>query len=415
MFSPLELYIGLRYTRARRRTHFISFITVTSIVGITLGVMALITILSVMNGFEKEVRERILSLAAHVTVSAWSGPLPEWRQTADELEQHPHVVASAPYIRVEGMLTHAGEARGVLVRGVQPEQEAGVSEIGAKMLQGAMADLVDGEYRILLGEELARNLGARVGDKVTLVIPKASVTPAGVVPRLRRFTVSGIFKVGVFEYDSVLAVVHIGDAARLFRYGDGVTGIRLRLDDLYAAQQVRAELQEQMPAGVQLQDWSDLNRNWFHAVRTEKRIMFIVVSLVLAVAAFNIVSTLVMVVRDKESDIAILRTLGATPRSIMTIFVIQGTVIGLAGTVLGVLFGIALALNVETIVPAIEQMFNVRFLPPDVYYISELPSDLRGADVLRISFVAFALTVLATLYPAWRAAKTHPAEALRYE
>lgn len=415
MFKPYELFVGLRYTRAKRRNHFISFISLTSMVGITLGVTALITVISVMNGFENELRERILGMTAHATINSYEGNLSSWRDLQQQAEQHPRVVASAPYIQKEGMLMFGQQVNGVLVRGVIPSEESKVSVVGERMVRGRFDSLEDGAYRIVLGAELASKLSVSVGDKVTVVSPTASVTLAGVTPRLKRFTVSGIFEVGMYEYDSAMALIHIDDARRLYRMADGVTGLRLQLDDMFAAPRISRELAEQVSGYHWVRDWTQYHANFFRAIKTEKRVMFIILLLIVAVAAFNIVSTLVMVVTDKEADIAILRTLGASPRSIMAIFMVQGTLIGVVGTVIGVVCGVALALNVETIVPAMERMMGVEFLPADVYYISDLPSELHWDDVLRISGVSFLLSVLATLYPAWRASKTQPAESLRYE
>ncbi len=415
MFRPLPLYVGLRYTRARRRNHFVSFITLVSVAGIAVGVMALITILSVMNGFERELRERILGMAAHATVTGLGGRLDDWRRVAEAARADARVLAAAPYVRREVMLTHAGRVSGAILRGVDPALEGGVSDVGEKMVAGRLADLRPGDWGIVLGRELALALGARPGDRVTVITPQALATPLGVVPRMRRFTVVGVFEVGMFEYDRGVALVHLGDARRLFRLGDAVTGVRLKVSDLFAAPWIARELVQRLPGGYVVSDWTREHANFFRAVRTEKIAMFVILSLIVAVAAFNIVSTLVMVVTDKQSDIAILRTLGVTPRGVMAIFMVQGTVIGLFGTLLGVGAGVALALNVETVVPLIERALGIRFLPPDVYYISELPSDLHWSDVGVIAGVAFGLSVLATLYPAWRAARVQPAEALRYE
>lgn len=415
MFKPLEFFIGLRYTRAKRRNHFISFISLISMLGIMLGITALITVLSVMNGFEKELRERILGMAAHVTVSGTSGRLQDWQEVTDLLAGHRHVLGIAPYVEGEAMLSAGGQVSGAMVRGVLPDQEPAVSDVGQKMKAGSLKNLVPGEFGIVLGKELAWMLGVGPGDKVTVVTPEANVTPAGILPRLKRFTVVGIFEVGMYEYDRGVALMHLDDAAKLFMLDGAVSGVRLKLDDMFRAPQLSRELAAQLPPTNFISNWTQQHANFFRAVKTEKTAMFIILMLIVAVAAFNIVSTLVMVVTDKQSDIAILRTLGASPASIMGVFIVQGTVIGLIGTLLGAIGGISLALNVETIVPAIERMFGVHFLPGDVYYISELPSDLHWEDVLRISGIAFLLTVLATLYPAWRASRTEPAEALRYE
>ncbi|MEJ2566897.1 MAG: lipoprotein-releasing ABC transporter permease subunit [Gammaproteobacteria bacterium] len=415
MFKPLELFIGLRYTRAKRRNHFISFIALTSMLGIILGVMALITVLSVMNGFEKELRNRILGVVAHATVSEPDGVLHDWPALLKTLAHKPHVVGAAPYIDGQGMLSGSRGVSGTLIRGVVPAEEVKVSDIGAKMVAGQLNNLHPGGFGIVLGKDLALRLGAWVGDKVTLVTPQATVTPAGILPRLKRFTVVGIFEVGMYEYDNGLALLDIEDAAKLFRMGDGVSGIRLKLDDLMRAPAIARDIGRGLPAGYVVNDWTQQHVNFFRAVQMEKTVMFVILLLIVAVAAFNIVSTLVMMVRDKEADIAVLRTLGATPRSIMAIFIVQGSVIGTVGTLLGGVAGVLLALNVETIVPMIEHLFHVEFLSASVYYISELPSDLEWPDVFRICGVSLILSLVATLYPAWRAARTQPAEALRYE
>jgi len=415
MFRPLILSIGLRYTRAKRRNHFISFISLISMLGIALGVTALITVLSVMNGFEQELRTRILGMTSHATISGYGVPLRNWQEVATAAQRDARVLGAAPYIQKEGMLIEGQRVNGSLIRGVLPAEEPAVSEVGNKMVTGSLEDLRPGEFNIVLGIDLARILGVMVGDKVTLVTPAANVTPAGVLPRLKRFTVSGIFEVGMYEYDSALALVHIEDAGILFRMPGEVTGVRLKLDDMFNAPWVVRELAQTLPGTFQVSDWTQQHANFFRAIRTEKTVMFVILFLIVAVAAFNIVSTLVMVVTDKKTDIAILRTLGLSPNGVMGVFMVQGTVIGFIGTLFGVVGGIALALNVETIVPAIERLFAVQFLPADVYYISKLPSQLDWGDVGRIAVVSFLLSIVATLYPAWSAARTQPAEALRYE
>ncbi len=415
MFRPLELYVGLRYTRAKRRNHFISFISLTSMLGIALGVAALITVLSVMNGFENELRQRILGMTSHATISAYGSGLEEWREVGEAAARHPRVLGAAPFIQKEGMLIHGQQVNGGLIRGILPGEEPRVSEVGNNMVVGSLESLLSGEFNIVLGVDLARALGVMVGDKVTLVTPTANVTPAGILPRLKRFTVTGIFEVGMYEYDSAMSFIHLGDAQRLFRMGEQVSGVRLKLDDLFMAPRISREVAEAIPGVYQIRDWTQSHANFFRAIQTEKTVMFIILLLIVAVAAFNIVSTLVMTVTDKQTDIAILRTLGVTPGSVMGIFMVQGTVIGFVGTLLGLIGGVALALNVETIVPAIEHAFGIQFLPADVYYISDLPSELHWDDVVKITVVAFVLSVVATIYPAWRAAKTQPAEALRYE
>ncbi|MEJ2612400.1 MAG: lipoprotein-releasing ABC transporter permease subunit [Candidatus Thiodiazotropha sp.] len=415
MFKPIELFIGLRYTRAKRRNHFISFISTTSMVGIMLGVVALIVVLSVMNGFHKEVRERILGMASHATISGANGALTDWREVQAQASKNPHVVGEAPYVEGQGMLISGQKVSGVLLRGILPNQEGQVSDVISKMSHGAIETLQSGEYQIILGHELAMVLGVGVGDKVTLVTPQVNVTPAGIMPRLKRFTVSGVFQVGMGEYDRGVAILHIKDAAKLMRLGDDVTGVRLKLDDLYLAPQVSRELAVSMGGYYRISDWTMQHRNFFAALRTEKRMMTIILSLIVAVAAFNIVSTMVMVVTDKQSDIAILRTLGTSPQSIMGIFMVQGATIGIIGNLLGMLGGMWLAYNVEEIVSWIEEVFHLDFLDPSIYYITKLPSDPQMSDVLFIGGMAFLITLLATLYPAWKASRTQPAEALRYE
>jgi lipoprotein-releasing system permease protein len=415
MFRPLEFAIGLRYTRAKRRNHFISFISLTSMLGIALGVTALITVLSVMNGFEKEVRGRILDMVSHLTVSTFEGRLDGWSDVVMQVKEHPQVTDAAPYVEAQGMLIHGKKVNGTLIRGILPEMEPGVSSVADKMQEGKLTDLKPGAFEVILGRDLARILQVDVGDKITMVTPSANVTPAGVAPRLKRFKVVGIFYVGMYEYDSSLAIIHMDDARRLFRLQDAVTGVRARLTDLFAAPQVRYELQQGELGSYWVRDWSSYHANWFRAVKIEKRMIFLLLMLIIAVAAFNIVSTLVMLVTDKESDIAILRTLGSTPRSIMGIFMVQGTLIGVIGTILGVAGGISLSLNLDTVVPWIESLFGFRVLDPGIYYISELPSDLHWDDVGLISGVSFLFGVVSTLYPAWRASRTQPAEALRYE
>ncbi len=415
MFRPLELFIGLRYTRTKRRTHFISFISLTSMLGITLGVTALITVLSVMNGFETELRTRILGMAAHATISRFDGRLADWQSLVTRIELQPHVLAAAPYVSGESMISNGNQVSGAILRGVQPELEGRVSDVVAHIHGGDITKLTPGGYGIILGSELAAALGVGIGDAVTVVSPQITIAPTGVLPRLRRFTVVATFEIGMYEYDRGVALIHLQDAARLFRLDDAVSGLRLKLDDVFNAPRVVRELAAQLPGDYRLEDWTRKHENFFRAVKTEKRVMFIILTLIVAVAAFNIVSTLIMVVTDKRSDIAILRTLGVTPHSIMMIFIIQGVVIGILGTALGVAGGVGLALNIETIVPAIERLFHVQFLAADVYYISEVPSELHWRDVWIMASVSLGLSLLATLYPAWRAARTHPAEALRYE
>lgn len=412
---PYELWIGLRYTRSKRDNRFISFISMIAMLGIALGVAALITVLSVMNGFEAELQGRILGVVSDVVVERRGEPLRAWQPLAARLRQQPGVLATAPYVQGQAMLSGHGAAVGALLRGVDPALEDGVAQLSKSMLVGAVGDLRPGEFGIFLGQSLAQNLGLRLGDKVTVITPEGQVSPIGVSPRLRRFTVQGIFSVGMYEYDSALAYVHIQDAGRLFSLGDGVSGLRLKLADAFAAPALAARLQVQIGPRYLVQDWTQSHANFFRALKMEKMVMFIILLLIVAVAAFNIVSTLVMVVTDKRADIAILRTLGARPRSITRIFMVQGAMIGIVGTALGVLGGVLLAINVPSIVPAIEALFGTQFLSPDVYFISEVPSRLEWGDVWRITIASLAMSWLATIYPARRAARTDPVEALRYE
>jgi lipoprotein-releasing system permease protein len=415
MFRPKELFIGLRYTRAKRRNGFVSFIAMTSMLGIALGVAALIVVLSVMNGFGKELRERTLGMTAHATISGYDGFLRNWESVNLKVIHNNNVLDTAPYTQNEAMLTNRSRVSGAIIRGVMPEHEPGVSEIADKMVSGQFGDLRAGEFGIVLGKELANALGVYQGEKITLITPQANVTPVGVLPRLRRFTVVGVFEAGMHQFDRSLAMIHIADAQKLFSMGDKVSGLRLKLDDMFQAHYVTYELEQLVGEDYWVKDWTQMHSNLFKALRTEKVVMFIILLLIVAVAAFNIISTLVMTVNDKQSDIAILRTIGMTPGSLMTIFIIQGMVIGLIGTLLGVAIGVPVALNVNDIVSTVEQFFNTRFLPSDVYYITELSSDLRLSEVLTYSLSAFLLSVLATIYPAWRAAQVQPAEALRYE
>ena len=417
MFKPLELFIGQRYTHSRRRNRFISFISFASMLGIMLGVMVLITILSIMNGFEKELRSRILGVVAHVTVSGTDGKLSGWAQQYDRLAAEPHVVGAAPYIQKQVVLANGNLLRGVLLQGIHPDYQDKVSEQGFHLVEGSFSDLKSREYGIVLGAGLANALQVIPGDKVTVVVPQVQVTPAGVLPRLRRFTVVGIHEFGMQEFDSMTAFVHIDDAARLFRmHTEGqVSGIRLKLDDLFAAQSLAYDLQQQLGKQFEVADWSKEHGNFFRAVKTEKIAMSLILFLVVAVALFNLVASLVMAVNDKQSDIAILRTFGMEPQRVMRIFMIQGSIIGIFGTVVGVGLGVLLSLNIETLVPAIENTFGFKVFPADVFFISEVPSDLHWDDVALIAGAALVFSVLATLYPARRAAAIQPAESLRYE
>jgi len=418
MQLPYELLIGWRYTRAGRggrRNRFISFISGVSVFGITLGVAALIIVLSVMNGFQKEVRDRMLSVIAHIELFDGSGgAMPDWRAVAAAAQRHPEVVGAAPFVSAQALIARGEDMRGAIVRGIDPAEESKVTPLAARLKDGALARLVPGTWGIVLGGELARTLGVTVGDPVTIVTPNGQVTPAGVVPRLKQMTVVGTFDSGHYEYDSGLALIHIDDAARLFRT-EGPTGVQLRLRDQQDARRVAFQLAVTLGPDVVVRDWTRTNRNWFDAVQLEKRMMFIILTLIVAVAAFNLVSTLVMTVTDKQADIAILRTLGASPRSIMGIFMVQGAASGVIGTLGGLGLGLLVALNIDVIVPALERLFNASFLPGSIYLISRMPSDPQAADIVPIGLISLVLAFLATLYPSWRASRVQPAEALRYE
>lgn len=413
MFRPLAFLIGLRYTRAKRRNHFISFISLVSMLGIIVGVTALIVVISVMNGFDHELRSRILGAVAHATVSGVGESVQDWPRAVKVAKSNPHVLGAAPYVEGQALL-QGRRSTGALIRGVLPDLEATVSDIDKHMKAGKLDDLKPGGWGIVLGSELAMKLGVDVGDKVTLYAPEFRVTPMGAVPRLRRFDVVGIFTLGMQEYDSGLAVIQMDDAEKLYAMS-GPTGIRLRLDDMFRAWPVARQLADELGQMYRVETWMQSNANFFRAIDMEKKVMFLILSLIIAVAAFNLVSSLVMLVTDKQADIAILRTLGATPRTVMGVFMVQGMLIGITGIALGVLFGTLLAANLPAIVEWIEHMFHVQFLSPDVYYISELPSDLHWRDVGWIAALAFVFSLLATLYPAWRASRTQPAQALRYE
>lgn len=415
MFKPLEIFVGLRYTRAKRRNHFISFISLVSMLGVALGVMVLITVISVMNGFEKELRERILGMTAHATIRGDDNRLSDWPKVAELAGKHPNVVGYAPFINAEGMLSVGQQVQASLIRGILPEQEPQVSDVGDKMVFGELSDLVPGEFGIILGKDLARLLGVMRGDKVTLIVPQANVTPAGIMPRMKRFTVAGIFEAGMHEYDSALALIHVEDAARLFRMPGKVSGVRLKLDDMFQSNRVVRDLINELSGAYWISDWTRQHANFFKAVQMEKTVMRFILFFMVFIAAFNLVSMLVMTVVDKHADIAILRTLGLSPRSIMGVFIVQGGLIGFVGILVGVISGVALAINVPEIVPALEQLLGIQFLSAEVYYISELPSELRWSDVFFISTIAMIMCLAFTLYPAWRASRVQPAEALRYE
>ena len=411
---PYEWQIGWRYTRAGRRNGFISFISGISMLGIALGVASLIVVLSVMNGFQREVRDRMLSLVAHVEVmNSAGGALPDWRDTATAARRNPAVVGAAPFVATQVLLGRGDELRGALMRGIEPADEAQVTPLASQQ-QALFAGLLGGGWNIVLGIDLAQQLGAAIGDKITVVAPGGQVTPAGIVPRLKQFTLTGVFESGHYEYDSGLALVHVDDAARLFRL-EGPSGVQLRLADVQAARTVAAELQRSLGDTVQVRDWTRNNRVWFDAVQVEKRLMFIILMLIVAVAAFNLVSTLVMTVTDKRADIAILRTLGASPGSVMGIFVVQGAVAGIIGTAGGAAVGLLVALNIDVIVPTIERVLGLAFLPGNVYVISRMPSQPLASDIVPIAVLSLLFSFAATLYPSWRASRVNPAQALRYE
>ena len=418
MQLPYELMLGWRYTRAGRSTRrngFISFISGVSMLGIALGVAALIIVLSVMNGFQKEVRDRMLGVVSHIEIFAPGGAaLPDLERTLSEAGQNPLVIGAAPFVFAQGLLARGEDMKATLVRGIDPAREPEVTDVALALKNAGLERLVPGEFGIVVGGELARALGVRIGDKVTLITPSGQVTPAGVVPRLKQMTVVGIFDSGHFEYDSALVLMHVDDAARLSRL-EGPTGIRLKLRDLHQARAVAAQLATTLTGDLLIRDWTQQNRTWFAAVQVEKTMMAIILTLIVAVAAFNLVSTLVMTVTDKRADIAILRTLGASPRSIMGIFVVQGAMVGVIGTLAGLVLGLSVAYNIDVIVPALERLFNASFLPKDIYLINRMPSDPQQGDILPITLISLVLAFLATLYPSWRASRVNPAEALRYE
>ena len=415
---PFELGIGWRYTRQGRRgrnsSGFISFISAISVASIAVGVMALIVVLSVMNGFQKEVRDRMLSVIPHIEVINYGGVLADWESTAELLKKNPHVLGIAPYASGQGLVSSGSSVRGVVIRGIDPVSEPNVSEIDKQMLIGELTDLKSGEFGIILGRDLASILHLRIGDKVNVIIPQGRTTPAGIVPRMRAFTLVGVFSSGHYEYDSTMALIGLTDAEALFRQ-NGPSGLQVRVDDMNKAPAISYDLLKLLPRTFAVTDWSKQNRTWFAAVQVEKRMMAIILFLIVLVGAFGLVSSMVMTVTEKQSDIAILRTLGVSPSSIMTIFMVQGAVVGIVGVSCGVVLGLLLACNLDVIVPAIESLFGIQFLPKEVYFISSLPSDPRAGDIVPIAAFSFILSLLATIYPSWRAAQTKPAEALRYE
>ena len=418
MQIPYELSLGWRYTRAGRATRrngFISFISGVSMLGIALGVAALIIVLSVMNGFQKEVRDRMLGVVSHIEIFAPNGAaLPDVARTLAQVRANPAVIGAAPFIATQALLARGEDMKGTLVRGIDPAREGGVTDLARELKTTGLDRLIAGEFGVVMGAELARSLGVITGDKVTLVAPSGQVTPAGVVPRLKQMTVVGTFDSGHYEYDSGLVMMHIEDAARIFRL-EGPSGVRVKLRDLHQARAVAAELAGTFTDNLLIRDWTRQNRTWCAAVQLEKRMMFIILTLIVAVAAFNLVSTLVMTVTDKRADIAILRTLGASPGSIMGIFVVQGAMVGVIGTLAGLALGLGVAFNIDVLVPALERLLGASFLPRDVYLISSMPSDPQQSDILPIAVISLVLAFLATLYPSWRASQVNPAEALRYE
>ena len=418
MQTPYELILGWRYTRAGRATRrngFISFISGVSMLGIALGVAALIIVLSVMNGFQKEVRDRMLGVLSHIEVFEPSGQaIPHLAETLARIERHPEVVGAAPFVGAQALIARGEDMKGALIRGIDPALEPKVTDLAADLSDTMLPRLVPGEFGVILGGELARSLGVIAGDSVTLIAPSGQVTPAGVVPRIRQMTVVGTFDSGHFEYDSALALIHQEDAARIFRV-EGPTGVRVKIKNLHQAREVAVSIAADLDPGLLVRDWTRQNRTWFAAVQLEKRMMFIILTLIVAVAAFNLVSTLVMTVTDKRADIAILRTLGASPRSIMGVFMVQGAMVGVIGTGAGLLLGLGVAYNIDTLVPALERLLGASFLPQDIYLISRMPSDPQQTDILPVAVISLVLAFLATIYPSWRASRVNPAEALRYE
>ncbi len=413
MFHPLQLFIGLRYTRAKRRNHFISFISLVSMLGIAVGVMALIAVMSVMNGFQGDMQERILGMVAHASIESIDGGIPDWRDTVKKVEAGPHVVGAAPYLDAQALL-RGRRTSAAVVHGLMPDQEPKVSNVGAKLVSGSLDRLSPGSFNVILGNELAMQLGVRVGDKVTVMVPEFSVTPVGALPRSKNCEVVGIFSVGFAEYDSGVALMNLDDAVTLLR-ADGPGAIRLKLDDMFNAWKIATDLRDQLGRYFRVETWEQSHQNFFSAVKMEKTVMFIILSLIVGVAAFNLVSTLIMLVTDKQADIAILRTLGISPNSVMGIFTVQGVIVGSFGILIGLVGGILLAWNIPALAKWAEHTFNFEILPADIYYITEVPSDLHWSDVGWVAAIAWIFCLLATLYPAWRAARTQPAAALRYE
>lgn len=416
MFNPAALFIGMRYTRAKRRNHFISFISLVSMIGIALGVAVLITVLSVMNGFDREIKKRVFGMVPPITVSSNSGALSDWQQLQTLLKKYPKIKNSAPYVTGEVLLNFSGSTQPAVISGILPDEEKKVSQVAGKMVEGQLTDLKPGEFGIVLGENLAAALNARPGDKITVVTPQVSLSPAGAIPRFKRFTVVGIFHAGSgFGFDRSLGFVALADVQKLLGLGENVTGLHLNVDEVFAAPAIAKELKQQLSSSASITTWADQFGEFFHAVQLEKTMMFFILLLIIAVAAFNLVATLMMVVNEKESDIAILRTVGATPSTIMNVFVVQGAIIGVFGTLFGLIGGILLAMNVTEIVNWIQNVFHVQFLSSNVYFVNYLPSQIIISDVVKICVASLLLSLIATIYPAWRASKMDPVESLRYE
>lgn len=416
MFRPVAMFIGLRYTRAKRRNHFISFISLMSMFGIALGILVLITVLSVMNGFDEEIKKRVFSMVPPISVASMMDTLSNWKEVKSDLDKMPVITGTMPYVNGQVMIVNSGLVQPAMLTGILPEDDGKVSHLSGKMIQGELKDLVAGRFGVVLGEELATRLNVVLGDKITVMVPQATLSPAGVIPRFKRFTVTGVFRAGSgFGFDLGIAFINLNDAQRLFQLNNAVTAVYANINDVYAAPQVSEQLAKKFGPSARVMNWTQQFGEYFHAVSLEKKMMFFILLLIIAVAVFNLVCTLVMVVNEKEADIAILRTLGATPRMVMMIFVVQGAIIGVVGTILGVAGGIALALNVTTVVNWIEHVFHVQFLSSSVYFVNYMPSKLEWGDVWRIAACALGLSLLATIYPAWRASRTEPVEALRYE
>lgn len=414
MFKPLPLFIGLRYTRAKKKNHFVSFISLSSMLGIGMGVMVLITVLSVMNGFDTEIHKRFFGMAPEITISGQDGKLSDWQALENELKSTPGVKAMAPYVGAQGLLTSEGQVLPIVLTGILPEQEENVTHLKNKLLIGNIKGLQ--HFGIILGRGLALNLGVGVGDKVTIMVPQATVTPAGMLPRFKRFTVAGIFSAGTgFNFDTKLAFIHLEDAQKLMQLGNDVSGLKLKINNVYQAPFLSKELAAKLGEEYEVGNWTQQFGDFFQAVKMEKNMMFLILLLIIAVAAFNLVSSLVMVVNDKQAEIAILRTIGATPGTILWIFIVQGMMVGIVGTMLGLLGGVVLAMNATTIVNALQTFFNVHLLSSSIYFVDYLPSKILWSDLWHICVVALLMSFVATIYPAWRASKTVIAEALHYE